>query len=303
VTDGSHCNQQSELFLDSSSFATRKNKVLFVVVLTFVTMVVEIIAGRLTGSMALEADGYHMASHVGALGLSYITYTLCQSPLLRSRLNFGAGKILALGGYTSSILLALVAVWMLFESAARFVEPKNIDFSEALWVALIGLAVNVASIVVLGWKSHDHTHHDHNHAHHDHNHRGAVMHVLADIVTSLLAVVALLLGRHTPQAVWFDAAMGVLGAVLILRWSWSLLKQTSNELLDLYPTGVSVSLLKQKIESDGHQVMDLHLWSQGQGALVGILSVIPANENTDFRSYFSHIERKLHLSVEKKSSL
>jgi Co/Zn/Cd efflux system component len=128
-----------------------------------------------------------------------------------------------------------------------------------------------------------------------------VIHVLADIVTSILAVFALLLGRYTSYAVWFDAALGIVGGILILRWAWGLLKQTLNELLDLYPSEVLVTNLKQQIESDGHQVTDLHLWSQGQGTLVGILSVIPANEDADFRSYFHNLSKKLHLSVEKRS--
>lgn len=320
MTESGLCNQHSELLSESSSVEGRKKRILLVVVLTFVTMVVEIFAGRLTGSMALEADGYHMASHVGALGLSYLTYMLSQSPAVRTRMNFGAGKVLALGGYTSAILLALIAIWMLFESLGRFLEPKSIDFNEALFVALIGLAVNVASVFLLGWNSHAHGHghthvhgheHVHGHAHghgdlhnhvEDHNHRGAVMHVLADILTSVFAVLALVIGRHSAQAVWLDAAMGVVGAVLILRWSWALLKQTSHELLDFYPAGTSVAELKQRIENDGHRVSDLHLWSQGQGALVGILTVTPANDDTDFRAYFRDLGGKLHLSVEKRPS-
>lgn len=326
-----YCNQIHELATDVADVQKNQRRVLSVVVLTSITMVVEIIAGRMTGSIALEADGYHMASHAGALGIAYLAYRMMAAPQLRSKLNFGSGKVLALGGYSSAIGLAAVAVWMLVESVSRFFSPKQISYDEALVVTVAGLMINLLSAWLLGWGArpqdehghhhscsehhhqeepghvhhhhhhdeHFHAHHHHHHHHHDHNHQGALMHVLADALTSVLAIIALSLGRYFPQAAWLDPLIGCVGAVVILRWSWGLLRQTSMELLDCYPAGVSLQDLKDRIEKDGHQVWDLHLWSQGRGALVGVLSVTPTHEGADFRSYFSNLGTGIHLSVEK----
>ena len=326
------CNQEHQLMTGVAAVEKNQRRVLSVVILTFITMLVEIIAGRLTGSMALEADGFHMASHAGALGIAYFAYHMMSSPRLAQRLNFGAGKVLALGGYSSALALAAVALWMVFESASRFLTPKHISFDEALMVTAFGLVINLLSAWLLGWGTHEHDshmhdqvhnigsqseyhahashcdhhlhhheNHKHAHTHHDPNHHGALMHVLADIVTSVLAFVALFLGRFYPQAAWLDPMMGVIGALVIMRWSWALLRQTSFELLDCHPTGFSLQALKDRIERDGHKVWDLHVWSQGKGAFIGLLSVTPAQEESDFRSYFSHLGPGLHLSVEKIS--
>jgi cation diffusion facilitator family transporter len=242
-------------------------------------------------------------------------------------MNFGSGKILALGGYSSAIALGFVAVWMIVESIERLLSPTNISFDEALIVAVLGLIVNLVSAWLLGWGSgaghhhhhghhhdhhhdhhhHEHDHHDHDHhVHHsrsvsttDHNHQAALVHVLADALTSLLAIVALLVARQFPAAAWLDPVIGVVGALVILRWAWSLLKQTAVELLDFYPSGVSVPELKARIEQDGHRVWDLHVWSQGKGALVGLLAVTPAHSDADFKKYFSGHGRGIHLSVER----
>jgi cation diffusion facilitator family transporter len=311
---------------------SRQKRVLAVVFLTFATMCLEIAAGRITGSMALEADGYHMASHAGALAIAFVAYLLAESEAFRRHMNFGTGKILALGGYSNALGLACVAFWMLYESSQRLLSPKSINFTEALYVSFFGLVINLLSAWLLGWGHHDddrghdhphsgqnhhdhHHHHDHPHhhqhghhghqGHHDHNHHGALMHVLADALTSVLAIVALFVGRQFASAAWLDPVMGVVGALVILRWSWGLLKQTARELLDFHPQGVSLQELKSQIEKDGHRVHDLHVWSQGQGAFVGTLSVSPVRENVshaDFRSYFSSFGEGLHLVVEKVSA-
>jgi cation diffusion facilitator family transporter len=333
------CNQQDELALDAQQLARHQKQVLAVLVLTCVTMVIEIVAGHITGSMALQADGYHMASHAGALGVAFLAYRMMTWERVRARMNFGSGKILSLGGYSSAIALAFVAVWMMFESIERLLSPKLISFDEALAVAVLGLVVNLLSAWLLGWGSgvgHHHHHHDadhhhadhhhahvhqHNHSHGDHNcagshheshhhphthstdhnHQAALVHVLADALTSVLAIVALLVARQFPSAAWLDPVMGIVGALVILRWAWSLLKQTAVELLDFYPSGVSLPALKARIEKDGHRVWDLHVWSQGRGALVGMLSVTPAQPEEDFKKYFRGHGRGIHLSVERVS--
>ena len=299
--DQGFCNQSHELLIDSKAIERNQRRVFSVVVLSFFTMLVEIVAGRMTGSMALEADGYHMASHACALGIAFLAYKLLSSAAIQRKMNFGAGKILALGGYSSAIVLAAVALWMIFESSARLMNPQHISFLEALYVACAGLFVNLLSAWLLGWGKHDHHAHDH-HAH-DHNHQGALMHVLADALTSVLAIAALLIGRNFSVLAWLDPLMGIIGAIVILRWAWSLLKQTSFELLDCHPPGVSMDDLKKKIENDGHRVWDLHVWSQGRGAFIGMLSVTPANEQADFKEYFKGIGQRIHLSVERVAKI
>ena len=304
--DQGFCNQSHELLIDSKAIERNQRRVFSVVVLSFFTMLVEIVAGRMTGSMALEADGYHMASHAGALGIAFLAYKLLSSSAIQRKMNFGAGKILALGGYSSAIVLAAVAFWMIFESSARLMNPQHISFLEALYVACAGLFVNLLSAWLLGWGKHDHhghDHHGHDHHGHDHNHQGALMHVLADALTSVLAIAALLIGRNFSGLAWLDPLMGIIGAIVILRWAWSLLKQTSFELLDCHPPGVSMDDLKKKIENDGHRVWDLHVWSQGRGAFIGMLSVTPANEQADFKEYFKGIGQGIHLSVERVAKI
>ena len=301
------CDKGSMFADELAETELKQRRVLYVILLSFITMLVEIVAGRLTGSMALEADGYHMASHVGAHMIAFLAYKMTRSSKVSVRMNFGTGKVLSLGGYTSAVLLVGIAVWMIFESVIRFFQPVPIRFSEAIVVAVIGLVVNLASALLLGWGSHGHhhEHHVHHHEHHghqhdDHNYQSAIAHVLADALTSFLAILALVGGQYLTSAAWLDPLMGIIGALVILRWAWSLVKKTALELVDAHPQGISLSQLKQRIETDGHRVRDLHLWSQGRNKLVGLLSVVPASDSvkTDFHKYFSELSHRLHLSVE-----
>lgn len=320
------CNQSFLFTNHLAEIKKNQSRVFSVIILTLLMMIGEIIAGRLTGSLALEADGYHMASHAGALGIAYFAYRMSTWGPLQYRMNFGTGKILSLGGYSSALVLAAVAVWILVESFDRLVNPVPVHFVEAMWVAIVGLVVNVLSAWLLGWgqqsslHSHDHSHdHSHGHSHghsHDHshghshgrtpssfidqNHQGALMHVLADALTSVLAIFALLAGQIMSSAAWLDPVIGIVGAIVILRWSWTLVKQSALELLDAYPAGVSVHDLKSNIERDGHVVKDLHVWSQGRGNFVGMLSVVSSQGafRSDFEQYFAGFGRGLHLIVE-----
>ena len=212
-----------------------ETRTLIVVVLTLAMMVWEILAVIVYGSMALLADGLHMGSHAVALSINAFAYIYARRHAHNARFSFGTGKVNTLGGYTGAILLALFAALMAWESLIRLLNPVEIAFNQAIWVASIGLLVNGASVFILGEHhehSHDHEdHHDHHDHHHDHNLRSAYLHVLADALTSLLAIFALLIGKYF-GAVWMDPVMGIVGAILVSRWSLSLLKSTSAILLD-----------------------------------------------------------------------
>ncbi len=252
--------------MDDHDIVKNEKRTLIVVWLTAVTMVVEVIAGYMTGSMSLLADGWHMASHAVALGIAVIAYKLARSQTLSKLFSFGTGKIIPLGGYSSALLLAMVAVVMCYESTLRFFSPRAIEFDQAIIVASVGLVVNIISVFILGVKhehSHDHDHdhqHEHGHEHHhDHNMRGAYMHVVADALTSVLAIVSLAVGKHYNN-IWLDAAIGILGSLLILKWAYQLARDTGFELLDGQSRGIDTQKIRDSIESPGTAVVDLHVW-------------------------------------------
>jgi cation diffusion facilitator family transporter len=227
----------------------------WVVLITSVAMIGEILFGYWTGSMALLADGWHMASHVGALSISVAAYRLARSPRFARRFTFGTGKLIPLGGYTSAIILGIVALLMAGESASRFLRPESIDFNTALLVSWIGLAVNVISAFLLF-----DPHHHHDDEVHDHTHHGAYLHVIADAMTSILAIAGLFLGKHLGWA-WADPAMGIVGSTVILKWSWNLLRQTSVELLDASDTSVNEQdVVKLFADLSDVTITDVHVW-------------------------------------------
>lgn len=239
-----------------------------VVLLTAATMVVEIAAGLLLGSMALLADGLHMASHAAALGLALAAYVYARRHAHDERFSFGTGKFNALAAFASALVLALFALMMAMESARRFFQPVAIAFDEAIAVAVLGLAVNGLSVVILR----DRHERDGGHEH-DHNLRAAHFHVLADALTSLLAIIALLAAKHF-GAVWMDPAMGVVGGALVARWAWRLVTDTGAVLLDRQAPPEALRTLRHAIESDTRlRVVDLHLWTIGPGYRAAIVSV------------------------------
>ena len=241
-----------------------------VVVLTAATMVVEIAAGLAYGSMALLADGLHMASHASALGLALVAYVYARRHAHDERFSFGTGKVNALAGFASAVVLALFALMMAAESIHRFIEPVPIAFNQAILVAVLGLVVNGLSVVILRDR-HGHPHHG-EHAH-DHNLRAAHLHVLADALTSLLAIFALLAAKHL-GAVWMDPAMGIVGGLLIARWAWGLVRETGSVLLDRQAPPDEVEVLRQAVEAGpGLRVVDLHLWTIGPGYRAAIVAV------------------------------
>jgi len=263
-----------------------ESRTLIVVILTIVTMFVEVAAGLAFGSMALLADGIHMASHAAALGIGVVVYVLARRLAGNPRFSFGSGKFNALGGYSSALLLALFALVMAYESVAHLLVPITINFDYAIAVAVIGLVVNGISIALLnvgGDHDHDHSHsHDHgdSHAHGDHNLRGAFLHVLADAMTSVLAIIALGFGKYM-GLVWLDPVMGLVGAAVILWWSAGLIKSTSAVLLDHQGPAVLRDKIRERVESIGDsKVADLHLWSVGPDIFAAELIVISHDPGT-----------------------
>lgn len=225
-------------------------------------MIVEIVAGTVFGSMALLADGWHMGTHAAAFCITLFAYRYAKKHAKNDRFSFGTGKVSVLGGYTSAIALGIVALLMFAESVHRLFNPQNIQFNEAITVACVGLAVNVASMFLLGDHHHDHDHshsHDNGHSHHhDHNLRAAYLHVLADTLTSLLAIVALLFGKFYGWN-WLDAFMGMVGAVVITKWTLNLLNQTSPILLDENIDEAYRIAIKDELAPFA-TVTDLHIW-------------------------------------------
>jgi cation diffusion facilitator family transporter len=270
-----------------------ERRTLMVVILTATMMVVEIIAGIFFGSMALLADGIHMGSHMVGLFIALLAYVYARKYAHDDRFSFGTGKVNALAGYSSAIFLVIIALFMGYESITRFINPVTIEYNQAILVAVIGLVVNGASMLLLGEKGHIHTpgeEHDHSHDHvaheyeqeheHDHNHdqkeptnikgadhnlKAAYLHVLTDALTSVLAIIALL-GAKYFKLNWMDPFMGVVGAILVIRWSVGLIQGTSKVLLDHQISDDLQKRIKGIFESyKDTKVSDMHIWSIGPG--------------------------------------
>jgi len=277
--------RHGHIFFDLEVSRANERRTLLVVLLTAATMVVEITAGWWFNSMALLADGWHMATHAGALGIAVFVYRYQRRHADNPRFTFGAGKVETLGGFTSAVILGVVAILMIWESGERLIEPLTISFDEAMAVAVLGLAVNLISAWILGaghahghQHGHDHDHgHDHGHQHghhHDHNLRAAYLHVLADALTSVLAIVALLCGKMFGW-VWMDAAMGIVGALIISRWAYGLLRDSGRVLLDSAVSDDTAEAVRRAIEDDSdNRVVDLHLWRVGPKHLGAIVSLV-----------------------------
>ncbi len=298
-----------------------------VVGITAVCMVAEIVAGMLTGSMALLADGWHMATHVVALSIAGLAYLLARRYAGDERFAFGTWKIEVLGAFTSALLLGVVAIAMIWESALRLYTPQPIEFGAALVVAVIGLLVNLASAAVLHGPhaGHDvgaHDHHGHAHAHHGHDHHGhahahhghdhghdahrdlnltsAYVHVLADAFTSVLAIAALAAGLWAGWT-WLDAVMGIVGALVIAWWSRGLIADSARVLLDREMDSPIVTRIRRAVECDGDaEIADLHVWRVGRESYAAVLMVVAAHPLTPdaYRERLAAIETLGHVSVE-----
>ena len=272
-----------------------------VISITLVMMVIEIIAGLLFGSMALLADGFHMATHTFALGITAIAYYYSRKHAHDRRYSFGTGKIGVLGGYTSAIFLALVSFGMIFESIIRLVTPISIRFNEAIFVAVIGLAVNLVSAYLLHGREVGHHHSDHEHNdHQDHNLRAAYLHVIADALTSLLAIIALVTGKYFGWF-WMDPIMGIVGAIVILRWAYSLVTQTGKILLDYNLDKDFMTKIKAILESDSDtRLSDIHAWKLGSQKYAAIVSIVTHYPKAPdyYKGLLKSLTDIVHLTIE-----
>ncbi len=290
-----------------------ERRTLVVIVITMLTMAVEIAAGMIFGSMALLADGLHMGSHASALAVSAFAYYYARRHARDGRFNFGTGKVGSLAGFASAVMLVLFALIMGGESIARFLSPVRIGFDRAILVAVLGLVVNGICLLILRDRGRDRAWHRHHgrdrHVHlppsrppgrEDHNLRSAYLHVLADAVTSFLAIFALLAGKYLGQG-WLDPFMGVVGAALVARWSWGLLRSSAHVLLDMQAPAELVEAIRRAVESEGDsRVSDLHVWSVGPGIHAAEVVVV-SSRPLDPDRYCDLLPRELglvHVTVE-----
>ena len=294
--------------------ARNETRIRWVVGLTAVMMVAEIGVGTITGSMALTADGWHMATHTLALGVSALAYWLARRWADDPRYSFGTGKLGSLAGFASALVLAAVAIGIIWESTQRFVTPRSVDYREAMAVAVLGLIVNLVSAALLGHgdhhghgPEHEHGHghgHDHDqreksgHGHDDHNLRSAYLHVLSDALTSVLAIAALGAGWWLDWR-WLDPAVGIVGALVILAWSRGLIRDTADVLLDRTPDGAMADHIRGAIEGPGNaKIQDFHLWQVGPGRYAVILVVAGAITPSEVRRRIGPDRRLVHITVE-----
>ena len=273
-----------------------------VVGITFVVMILELVVGTMTGSLALTADGWHMATHAGALGLSLAAYWFARTRADRGHFTFGTGKVYALAGFSSAILLAVAALWMGVEAVKRLVVPTEVHYDEALPVAVLGLVVNLVSIRLLH-TGHDHEHeheHAHSHAHHDHNLRAVYLHVLADALTSVFAIAALICGKLLGWG-FLDPLMGIVGGVLIVRWSIQLGRAAAAQLLDAAPKADAEARIRGALATLGDvRVVDLHVWDIGPRCRACIVALVAERPRAtaDYRKAILAAEPLAHLTVE-----
>ena len=277
-----------------------------VIALCSVMMVAEILGGLLFGSIALVVDGLHMSTHASALLLAALAYRFARRHVDDDRFSFGTGKFGDLAGFTSAIVLAMIALLIGYEAATRFIWPVPISFNEAIPIAALGLIVNVVSALLLSGGHHDHAHaddHDHPHPHHaahrDNNLRAAVVHVLADAAVSIFVIIGLTLGRLFGW-VWMDPAVGLLGAIVIAAWAYTLIRDTGAILLDMTPDRGMAERMRATIENDGDRLTDLHLWRLGPGHLGVIVSVATRKERGPdyYQGLLGRFRALSHVTVE-----
>lgn len=288
---------------DEGNPAAERNT-LRVAVLTAAMMVIEIAGGWYYNSMALLADGWHMSSHMVAMGLSLMAYVSARKYARDPRFSFGTWKIEVLGGYTSAVFLVMMAGLMVYQSVARLIVPSAIHYDQAIAIAIVGLLVNLVSAWWLR-EGHHHGHgsdaHDHAHGGHDLNLRSAYLHVLADAATSVLAIIALLCGKLWGLG-WMDPLMGLVGAAVIAYWASGLLRDTGRVLLD---AEMGVPVVDEIRDVIAHspvkaEIADLHVWRVGKGKYACILSLATDNDVSPeyFKKQLSVHEELVHVSIE-----
>ena len=300
--------RHSHNFVIDSSVAERRTRI--VIAITATMMVVEITGGIMFRSMAVLADGWHMGTHVSAFLITAIAYHLTRRHADNPRFSFGTGKIGVLGGFASAVVLSVVAFLMAGECVYHFLVPLPIRFTEAIGIACVALAVNLVSALLLN-VGHGHHHHEHGHSHdhHDHGHgggedlnlRAAYLHVLADAMTTLAAIVALLAGKFLGWS-WLDPVVGLAGSVVVFSWAVSLLRATSGILLDRIPESSDLpEVIRSAVESDGDTaITDLHIWQVSAGKFAAIVSIAGNNPKAAevYREMFREHEELVHVTVE-----
>lgn len=320
-------HQQLELWQHHHRFNLDKQQVerqtLVVVIITVSMMIAEIVFGWLTNSMALFADGWHMGTHACALSISLMAYILARKYAHDQTFTFGTWKIEILGAYSSAIVLGMVGIMMIYTSVERLLQPLPIQYNQAILVAVLGLVVNAVCAVILNSGGHAHPHehhhehgHDHGHEHHEHhdahhehdahyehadlNLKSAYLHVIADAMTSVLAIIALL-GAKYMQWNWLDPFMGIVGAGLVLRWAVLLLKDTASILLDR-DTDIPLSQeIKDHLESDGDtKISDLHVWKVAQNKYACIVALVTGQHHdiAEYRQRLQDVHELAHVTIE-----
>ena len=333
MTDKRLSSPHDHVFL-GRDHARNERRTWIVIALTASMMIAEIVAGTAFGSMALVADGWHMSTHAAAMLITALAYVYARRNARNPRFTFGTGKLGDLAGFASAIVLALVALFIAWESALRLWSPVSIDFHQAIAVAALGLAVNLVCAWLLGGDHHHghggHGHHEHGGHHHDHSHdrahghdhaqhdhpyhdhhanapqhtdnnlRGAYLHVLADALTSVLAIAALVLGSLYGW-LWLDPAIGIVGALVIARWSLGLLRDSGAVLLDYVPAGEDLpDDIRRAIEAGDVSITDLHVWQLGPGHHGAIIALKAADPKPPafYRAQLAHIAELSHVTIE-----
>ena len=319
-----HGNLHSHVFL-GEGHARNERRTWTVIALCTFMMVAEIVGGLLFGSIALIADGLHMSTHASALLLAALAYSYARRHVDDDRFSFGTGKLGDLAGFTSAIVLAMIALLIGYEALTRFIRPVSIDFTQAIPIAALGLVVNIVSAILLVGGDHQHGHeHGHHHAHgghddhhkrgrghgHEHVHadhaahrdnnlRAAVVHVLADAAVSILVIAGLVAGRFFGWT-WMDPAVGLVGAVVIAAWAYTLIRDTGAILLDMTPDRAMAERMRATIETDGDRLTDLHLWRLGPGHLGAIVSVATRQERGPdyYQALLGRFRTLSHVTIE-----
>ena len=298
-----------------------------VIALCAVMMVVEIVGGLMFGSIALVADGLHMSTHAAALLLAAVAYRYARRHADDARFSFGTGKLGDLAGFTSAVVLAMMTLPIAYEAVMRLIAPVAIDYGQAITIATVGLAVNVASVFLLGGVEHGHAHgheqghehgdadvHAHGHddsrdlaphdhadsgAHRDNNLRAALVHVMADAAVSILVIVGLVVGRVLDWG-WMDPVVGFVGAIVIASWAYSLIRDTGGVLLDMTADPGLADNIRTTIERDGDRLCDLHLWRLGPGHIGAIVSVATAAPHAPafYRDRLATVCSLSHVTIE-----
>ncbi len=301
---------------------SNERKTWAVIALCSVMMLIEVIGGSMFGSLALVADGLHMSTHAGAMLIAALAYTYARKHAADSRFVFGTGKLGDLAGFSSAIVLAMIALLIGYEAVSRFLSPVPIHFDEAIPIAVAGLLVNIASVWLLSGDHHGHSHgHSHGHGGHahggkhefaveehrhghddvheaavtDHNIRSAYIHVMADAAVSVLAIIGLLLARIFGW-LWMDPLAGVVGALVIANWSYGLMRDTGGILLDMNPDRRMADNVRHAIEVEGDRVLDLHVWRLGPGHMGAVVSVATNEAQRNPGFYHATLKRFKGLS-------